>query len=180
MAEMSGFSPIITTASSRNEEYCKAAGATHVIDYSATPYGPALVEAVSSITTAPIKVIYDTIVSKESQLACWSILAPAGQLLLAHPAPPKEVLGGDGFVDDDGRRVVGVAGSVHNDEAGGDTRLGKSLFGALEGMVRDGDVKPSKVELLPKGLLGIPEGVERLMAGKVSGRKLVARIADTP
>lgn len=180
LAKLSGFSPIIATASSRNEAYCKAAGATHVIDYTKVPYGPAFTEAVASITTAPIKIIWDCIALEESQLACWSILAPSGTLIGVNPNPPKSI-GENGFVDENGRKIIGVLGSVFNDQVG-DARLGKSLYAALEGMLRDGDVKPSKVELLPDGLLGIADGLERvkLRSGKVSGAKLVARLADTP
>lgn len=179
MAKMSGFSPIITTASSRNEAYCKAAGATHVIDYNKAPYGPVFVEAVASITTAPVMVIWDCIAEEDSQKACWSILAPNGKFIVAKPTPSKAI-GADGFVDDNGRKVIGVFGSVYDDQVGGDARLGKTLFQALEGMLRDGHVKPSRVELLPGGLLGIADGLERVKSGKVSGGKLVARLADTP
>lgn len=181
MAKLSGFSPIITTSSSHNEAYCKAAGATHVIDYTKVPYGPLFADAVASITTAPIKVIWDCIAHEDSQLACWSILAPSGTLVEAFPAPTPKI-GEDGFVDKDGRKVIGVFGTVYNDAVGGDTRLGKALFAALEGMLRDGDLKPTRVDLLPGGLLGVADGLNRVMLGSggVSGQKLVARLLDTP
>jgi hypothetical protein len=38
----------------------------------------------------------------------------------------------------------------------------------------------NKPEILPKGLASVPEGIEMLKAGKVSGAKLVYRISDTP
>lgn len=179
LAKMSGFNPIITSASSHNTAYCEAAGATHVIDYQKTPYGPAFVEAVSAITTAPIKFIYDAISAEASQTACWSILAPGGKLVVANPNASKDI-GQPGVEDKDGRRVVTVFGSVHNDEVGGDVQLGKSMYVALETMLRDGDIKPSKVELLPGGLSGLPEGFARLVAKKISGAKMVVRVEDTP
>ena len=37
LARLSGFSPIIVTASLSNEEYLKGLGATHVINYKKTP-----------------------------------------------------------------------------------------------------------------------------------------------
>ena len=39
--------------------------------------------------------------------------------------------------------------------------------------------QPNKVEVLPNGLAGIPDGLERLKQDKVSGRKLVARPQET-
>ena len=56
LAKLSGFSPIIVTASQRNADYCKKAGATHIIDYRETPYSQ-LSEAVAKITTEPIEVV---------------------------------------------------------------------------------------------------------------------------
>lgn len=177
LAKMSGFDPIITTSSSHNIPYCKAAGATHVIDYHTTPYGPAFVKAVSSITNSPVKVIFDCVSDSSSQRASWSILAPGGKLILALPSSS---VGTPGVEGKDGKRVVTPYGSVYNDEVGGDTRLGKSMFASLENMMRDGDIKPSRVELLPRGLNGVADGMRKLMAHKVSGGKLVARIGDTP
>lgn len=181
MAKLSGFSPIITTATPHNEGYCKAAGATHVIDYTKVPYGPAFADAVASITTAPIKVIWDCIAHEDSQLACWSILAPSGTLVEAFPTPSPKI-GEDGFVDKDGRKVVGVFRSAYFDAEGGENRLGKTMFAALESMLRDGDLKPTRVDLLPGGLLGVADGLKRVMSGsgKVSGQKLVVSLADTP
>lgn len=176
LAKMSGFNPIIASASTHNAEYVKAAGATHVIDYKATPYGPAFVRAVSAITSAPVKVVYDIAASPESQAMCWDILAPGGRQICAQPRPVK----GDGFEDETGRKVIGVFASVYDDAVGGDTKLGRSLFAALEKMMADGDLKPCKVELLPGGLNGVVNGLSRLKDGQVSGRKLVAKISDTP
>lgn len=54
------------------------------------------------------------------------------------------------------------------------------MYVALETMLRDGDIKPSKVELIPGGLSGLPAGFERLVAKKISGAKIVVNVADTP
>ena len=50
-AKLSGFSPIITTASKHNETYLKSLGATHVIDRS-IPLSE-LPQAVKAITDKP-------------------------------------------------------------------------------------------------------------------------------
>ena len=40
-------------------------------------------------------------------------------------------------------------------------------------------LQPNKVEILPDGLAGIPEGLERLKQNKVSATKLIARPQET-
>jgi hypothetical protein len=43
-----------------------------------------------------------------------------------------------------------------------------------------GSLKANVVEKLPKGLLGVPEGLKLLAENKVSAKKLVAVISETP
>jgi len=43
-----------------------------------------------------------------------------------------------------------------------------------------GELKVQKVTVLPGGLSGVAEGLQRLQDGKVSGEKLVYRISETP
>lgn len=40
-------------------------------------------------------------------------------------------------------------------------------------------VQPNKVEVLPNGLAGIPDGLNRLKDNKVSGTKLIAHPQET-
>ena len=40
--------------------------------------------------------------------------------------------------------------------------------------------QPNRVEVLPNGLAGIPEGLKRIRNGEVSGTKLVVRVEETP
>ena len=43
-----------------------------------------------------------------------------------------------------------------------------------------GIFKANRVKLMPKGLASVADGLDLLKNGKVSGEKLVYRIADTP
>lgn len=179
LAKISGFNPIITTASAHNKAYCSAAGATHVIDYHATPYS-SLASTVASITSKPIKIIYDAAsatTASESQIACWNVLSPGGQLIVA--MPPSKDIGAPGVEDKDGKYVAWLFGSV-TDDVIGDVTLGKSMFKALEGLMERGEIRPTRVEVVEGGLAGVDGGLQRLLAGKISGTKLVVRIAETP
>lgn len=103
LAKLSGFNPIITTASKANEQYCLSAGATHVVDYKSVPYTSLRTHITSNITSKPIKVIYDAISNEESEAACWSILpdtteglgtkaGEGGKLIITLPAA-KSIVG---------------------------------------------------------------------------------------
>jgi NADPH:quinone reductase-like Zn-dependent oxidoreductase len=73
-----GLSPIITTASSKHEEFLKSLGATHVVDRN----NPAalLRDEIEKIASAPIKHVFDAISSQETQQFGHDLLVPGGQL----------------------------------------------------------------------------------------------------
>ncbi|TFK79043.1 GroES-like protein [Polyporus arcularius HHB13444] len=83
----------------------------------------------------------------------------------------------DKLKDGAGKRVVVVFGSVH---APFNRALGLELCSRLTDWLRTGVIVPNRVEVLPKGLAGIPQGLERLKQGTVSGTKLVVRPQETP
>ncbi|TFY76419.1 hypothetical protein EWM64_g7593 [Hericium alpestre] len=153
LAKLSGFNPIITTASTSNEEYCKRAGATHVIDYHATPYS-ALPAAVSQITTEPVELVYAAISSEEAQRAALEVVAKSGYVVLTLP-PTIGALG----ERSDGMKVIFVMGSVNVPE---NYEFGDKMYAALPGLLARGDIKPNRTEVLLGGLAGAPAGVERL------------------
>lgn len=132
---------------------------------------------VSTITSKTIKIIYDAISTPDSQIACWSLLSTGGTIVTT--LPPSKDIGEPGVKDEDGKFVAWVMGSVH-DDAMGDPKLGKEMFAVLEKMLSDGEVRPNKAEVLEGGLAGIEEGLHRLLAGRVSGAKLVTRVLETP
>ncbi|KAI0692524.1 GroES-like protein [Cytidiella melzeri] len=161
LAKLSGFSPIITTASSHNASFVKSLGATHVIDRN-TP----LVSAVKAITSDPIKVVYDAISEKATQDEAYEVLAPGGSFILVLPFAIEE------SKVDNTKEVVQVFGSVHDPNQ---RATGVSLYKSLTGLLESGEVKPNNVEIVPNGLAGIPDALEKLKSGKVSATKLVAQ-----
>jgi NADPH:quinone reductase-like Zn-dependent oxidoreductase len=129
----SGFSPIITTASKHNEAYCKAAGATHVIDYHDVPYSD-LPMALQKITSTPITVIYDTVSTPDSQKTCWEILPANGKLaVVLYP-----MVGQAGEVTEDGKQLVWVAGTANSPA---NFEFGRKMFAGLSRMLETGQIK---------------------------------------
>lgn len=163
LARMSGFSPIITTASLRNTNYLKNLGATHVIDRYLSL--PELKQAVERITSAPIHVIYDTVSIRETQEAAWQLLGPQGRLVVTLPS-----------VIDDRQRVIHTNGNPHSEE---NWETGRQLWLHLSRWLEKGDIVPNHVETIPGGLKGIGAALERFEGGQVDGVKLVARPPET-
>ncbi|KAF8148881.1 chaperonin 10-like protein [Crassisporium funariophilum] len=165
-AKLSGFSPIITTASLHHAAFLKSLGATHVLD---RHLGPAPLRAeIAKITNQPIKTVLDSISVEVTQQAGWDLLAPGGQLGTVLPPTVKA---------EKEKSAVGVVGALS-------MPVNKALLETLyhdkiTGFLEEGVIKPNRVEVLPGGLAGIVEGLQRLENGEVSRLKLVAHPQET-
>jgi NADPH:quinone reductase-like Zn-dependent oxidoreductase len=132
LAKLSGFDPIITTASSSNEDYCRTAGATHVIDYHTTPYA-LIPAAIRDITKGPVGIVYDAISSQETQRASWETLGPNGSLVVTRPS-----LINTEIAQKDNRYVTLVLGTVRDSR---NTEFGRKMYAELPGLISDGSIK---------------------------------------
>jgi NADPH:quinone reductase-like Zn-dependent oxidoreductase len=126
LAKLSGFSPIIATASPANFALLKSLGATHVVDR--TRVG-ALGAEVARITKEPVEYAVDTWSDATSQRALHALLVPRGRMAILET---KEV------EEEDGKTVSHVLGVVHVEA---NRKLGVSLFGALERMLAEGTIR---------------------------------------
>ncbi|KAJ8468614.1 hypothetical protein ONZ51_g9521 [Trametes cubensis] len=175
LAKMAGHSPIITTASLRNEAHLISLGATHVLDRSRS--NESILGELPKLTNGkPIKFAFVTVVfSHDSCRLARDALAPGGDLLTAAPGPallPEDVAN-----PGHGKRVAYGHGSPHLPH----TRdICIDLFKHLTEWLERGSLKPNPVEVLPNGLAGVAEGLARIKAQTVSGMKLIARPHDTP
>jgi NADPH:quinone reductase-like Zn-dependent oxidoreductase len=79
-AKISGFNPIIATASPKNTEYLKSMGATHVLDRKLST--PDLKGEISKITSQPIQYLFDVVGSPETQQTGIEILTSGGQYIV--------------------------------------------------------------------------------------------------
>lgn len=126
-ARLSGFSPIITTASPRNFDLVSSLGATHPLDRS-EPL------SISDITSKPVNIVYDAISLPETQTAGYKVLAKGGKLILVLPAavPDEEKESGDA------KEILNPMGSAASP---GNKAFGKELYEQLEGYLESGDIK---------------------------------------
>ncbi|KAG5644177.1 hypothetical protein DXG03_009018 [Asterophora parasitica] len=167
LAKLSGFSPIIATASLKHDAYLKSLGATHVLDRNLPTTD--LAAEVAAITPEPIKLIFDAISRPETQQSAYSLVADGGHVFVTLP-PVKEIqpVEGKGIT-----RVFGQFTFPHSRE------LGVQLYGKLAQLLEEGLIKPNRVEVLPDGLNGVVAGLERLKSDQVSGVKLIAHPQQT-
>jgi len=78
LAKLSGFSPVITTASLKHTEYLKALGATDVLDRSLPD--PNLSQKVVEIAKVPVLHVIDAVSLPTTQELGLGLVAPGGQL----------------------------------------------------------------------------------------------------
>ncbi|KAG8218887.1 chaperonin 10-like protein [Butyriboletus roseoflavus] len=166
LAKLSGFSPIITTASLHNRDFLISLGATHVLDRKLST--AILREQVAKITNTPITYIFDAVSLQETQQSAFSLLAPGGTLVVV---TQPQVNGEEG-----NKKVLMVVGSFHFPQ---NRALGARFSIALTKWLAEGVIRPNKVEVLPGGLKGIVSGLRRLQTNGVSATKLVVRPAET-
>ncbi|KAL7278949.1 hypothetical protein ACG7TL_006781 [Trametes sanguinea] len=165
-AKLSGFSPIIATASLKNAALLKGFGATHVLDRNLP--AASLREEIIKIAGGPVATVYDAISLPETQNPAFDLLAPGGKLLTVLPPAVEE----DKAKDAQGRTIVHVHGPIQLPQ---NVEFGKLLFKKLTGLLETGDIKPLRLEVIPGGLEAIATGLEKIRNGQVSGTKLVVR-----
>ncbi len=61
-----------------------------------------------------------------------------------------------------------------------DFEFAKMFTGLTERLLAEGKLKPHPVKLCEGGLQGVLDGTKLMLEGKVTGVKLVYRVADTP
>ncbi|KAJ6477842.1 chaperonin 10-like protein [Mycena vitilis] len=173
LAKLSGFSPIITTASAKNESFLKSLGATHVIDRSLSDAD--VVKAISALAPT-LSVVFDTISTQTTLALGFAILKDSKKysqgkktLLQIIPIPIAEAKA-------EGIDVyMGWASSAWTQY----NALSRELYAQLEGLLAEGTIKPMKIEVV-KGGLGIG-ALEEAWKGfdKVSAVKRVVLPQET-
>ena len=108
LAKLSGFSPIITTASLKHTENLKSLGATAVFDRDSPASD--IAKEIKKLTNEPIKFVFDSISSNTTQETGIEILAPGGQMAVVLPVSIKKV------EDKSVLHVLGIPRFPHNIE----------------------------------------------------------------
>ncbi|KAL1943250.1 hypothetical protein VTO73DRAFT_4325 [Trametes versicolor] len=172
-AKLSGFNPIITTASPRNAALLTSLGATHVVDRT-RPAAAILADLPALTGGKPIDVIFDAVSDTDTQTLAYRALSPGGPgLMLVLPETIPAELKKNGPQ----KRVAMVRGSVYQTHT---HAIAVEMFDRVTGWLEEGLIKPNACEVVPNGLAGIAAGLERLKSGAVSAKKLGAHPQETP
>ncbi|KAJ7197883.1 chaperonin 10-like protein [Mycena rebaudengoi] len=164
----------LTYASQTHIEYLRQLGATEFIDRNIIP--------VDSLSTVPslaekVKVVDDATFAGAID-AAYDCVAQGGAIVTVQPyAPTARSNDTVSFI-----RVSGCyAGPdvMHYKSELSSTAFGKHIVENLPELFENGVILPNRVEIVANGLAAVPEALERMKAGGVSGVKLVANPQDT-
>ncbi|CAA7269466.1 unnamed protein product [Cyclocybe aegerita] len=169
LARLSGFSPIIATASLKHAEALKSLGATAVFDRKLS--SAELSAEIAKVTTGKsLNVVFDTVGLPVTQQTAVDIVAPGGAVSVVLPPDASVKIPDDKTV----YQVLSLLTLPPN------TKLLEALYhDHVTTWLEKGILKPNRVEILPNGLAGIPDGFKKLENDQVSRAKLVARPQET-
>ncbi|PIL36596.1 hypothetical protein GSI_00285 [Ganoderma sinense ZZ0214-1] len=169
-AKLSGFSPIITTASLRHRDLLTTFGATHVLDR--TLPSEKIIEEVKVIASGSVDLVYDAVSEESTVKLAGAVLRSGGQLVLVLASAEEPI---KDIIQEKKIETVSAMGIMSGTNRGSLEGLWEKLPEFLE----KGLIKPVPYEVLPGGVRGIPGGLDRLRNRQVSAAKLVVLPPDT-
>ncbi|KAK7062173.1 GroES-like protein [Favolaschia claudopus] len=182
-----GFTRIVAYASKTHFDYLQQLGATECIDRFEVS-----MDSLPERMKSPVNVVFD--ITSGNPNAAYDCVADGGGIAtlvwgakLDRDLGPKKVdlehkkatlaavrgyLAGPDVLKFKRDDVFGYAGTPEH------TEFGKSVIKHLPELLEKGVINANRYEVLPNGLAGILEGMERLRNGTVAGDKLVAHPHD--
>ncbi|KAM0251513.1 hypothetical protein ACHAQJ_008135 [Trichoderma viride] len=180
LATLSNLGPIITVAGSGIDFVKSLNAADHIIDYRTGDVAQKIIAAAGS---AKIKLVFDAVSSAGSHKPITEVLVASGGGTVNMVDP---VADSNWKFPDNVKLTNTIVGSSHGDtwgrtsdaQAEVDMEFAYWFYRYLSHLLAEGKIKPHPVEVLLGGLNDIAGGVQALFDGKVSAKKLVARIGE--
>ncbi|KAH8426388.1 zinc-binding alcohol dehydrogenase family protein [Aspergillus melleus] len=175
-AKLSGYT-VLTTCSPHNFDLVKSLGADAVFDYN----DPNVAAEIRKYTNNNLKYVFDTISVESSAKFCDEALSTEGgeySALLVVKIERENV--NDRWTL--GYTILGEAfkfGDIPFPAKPEDMEFAKKFWATAEQLLAQGKVKPHPLKVNPGGLRGVLDGMKAMQEGKVSGEKLVYRVAET-
>jgi len=173
LATLSG-SRVLTTCSTKNFEFVESLGAAKAFSYS----DPETPRKIKEETGNKLKHVIDCFCEKDSPKLIAECVGDEGGIvsnILPYEPQRKDIKNVESLVYVIFGKEVGIwpAKASHRE-------FGIKASKLLSSLLADGKLKPSKINVFPKGLASVGDGFEYMKSGKVSAEKITYRVADTP
>ncbi|KAK6859120.1 GroES-like protein [Apiospora arundinis] len=178
-AALSGYEPL-TTCSPHNAELATSYGACATYDYGDDEDA---VEEIREATDDDLKVCWDTVSTAWTARFCAAALSSRGGQLATLQPVRSPVPGLVHAVDTKAYTIFGEEWGMGDQKFPAvpeDWEFGKRWWALAERLIAHGKIRPHKIQVGPRGLEGVLEGLAALRDSKVSGYKLVYRVSETP
>ncbi|GIZ38404.1 hypothetical protein CKM354_000182100 [Cercospora kikuchii] len=179
-AKLSGYK-VLTTCSPHNNDFVKSLGADAVYNYRDADCG----KQINRDTNDSLKLIWDTISLEASAKICAEALSSDSKDARYGTILPVKLPGRT-----DVTTTFTFMYTIFNDpftKAGRETpavpedfEFAKKFFQITEDLLKEGKLKTHPEQVGGEGLVGALKGMEDMKNDKVSGKKLVYRVAETP
>ncbi|EST09746.1 Polyketide synthase, enoylreductase [Kalmanozyma brasiliensis GHG001] len=178
LARIAGFNIVAVAGAAQDAVKSLGVEGSKIVDYRADR--TTVIANINAAAGAPITHVYDAISTKDTVDTIVSLLSSApnkgGKLTTLLATAYDDETENQKLQREKGivyNRTIGSV--VHHDKK----EFGERWFKLVAKWLGEGKMKPNKVQILEGGLDGVPGGLKLLQENKVSGAKLVARIADT-
>jgi len=182
-AKLSGFT-VVATSSPHNFQLCKDLGADAVFDYN----DPTCAEQIKDFTKGNLHHAFDTISTEQTSAICVAALSTSSSspkiyssLMPIKKLPREDVKNNHTLAYSASGEYTRMGPDGPEIPASKDDLEFATMFWDLSAkLLGEGKVKPHPVDVRAGGLKGVLEGMEDMKNGKVSGKKLVYRVGETP
>lgn len=176
LAKLSNVGPIITVAGSGIDFVKSLNAADHIIDYRHGNVAQAIIDALGG---KKLRHALDAVSSRGSHKPITEVLVASGGGEINMLDPPDSDWKWPEGVKFTRTFVASAYGQKHahitQEQADSDGEFGYLFYRYMTYLLAEGKFKPHPHEVLPNGLDGVVDGLQRLFEGTVSAKKLVVR-----
>jgi aspyridone synthetase trans-acting enoyl reductase len=172
---------VIATCSSKNFPLLKTLGAIEVFDYRS----PECAKKIRVATNKSLSIVVDCITDRTTMKLCYDAMGEkGGKYTSLDPFPilmhsRSDITPHWVFVLTMFGQAIGMKGAFKRKKRPQDVEFEIRWFKRMQELLDANYIKPHPVRVLPGGLAAVVDGIEELRLGKVSGEKLVVRVAET-
>lgn len=176
-ARLSGYT-VLATCSPRNFDLVRSLGAAHVFDYKDANSAA----EIRKLTNDQLTLAFDTISSEQTAAYCGNALSSKGgdYTNLLQARVPRDDVRSRGTL---AYSVLGEAFKFGPNDIPAiptDRAFAESFWPEAEKLLASGQLKVHPPAVHPGGLKGVLDGLQLMREDKVSGQKLVYKVAETP